>query len=272
MNTVVWNRTLYVRLFLLFLLDSARRILIRALITAGILATLALVYWSHRPLDGKISDCLLVLIAAALYLMYCGNIGLPSFTEFRQRIAQNTKQARIPVELARRDRNAGVRAEAAKRLTDQTMLERIARNDENLAVRASAARSLASPDALLDIVAASNDLSMWRLCFPALISSLLADETYRQRVYTEARNSPFAEELLRQSTCTYCHGWVETEIRESVQWPDDDLYEPVKKKQEPKQIWISVFCCRNCKREDTVGSWVPFAACLAEGGLENAER
>ena len=209
------------QLFLRFLLDSALRILKCGLITAGILATLALVYWSHRPFGEKILTCGLVFVSAALYLIYCGYRGLPSFADFRKEVAGKTKNQNLSIELAGCDRNARVREEATKRLADQILLEEIARTDENLVVRSAAAGALASPDILLDVVTASKDLQMWRYCFPYLLRALPAEEEFAQSLRAAAYGAEFAEELLRQPVCTYCGGWVELEIRECWQWPEE---------------------------------------------------
>ncbi|MCE5189822.1 MAG: hypothetical protein LLF75_11685 [Eubacteriales bacterium] len=251
------------QLFLRFLLDSALRILKRGLITAGILATLALVYWSHRPFNEKIFTCGLVFVSAALYLIYCGYRGLPGFAEYRRRAAVRTKRQDLLSELARLDRNACVRVEAAKRLTDQTLLETIARNDENVEVRSAAAGGLASRDLLLNVVIASKNLQMWRYCFPYLLRALPADETFAQNLRAAVYGSEFAEELLRQPVCKFCGGWVERETREQLQWPEEDLYQPdSKRKEEPELVRYQVYCCRKCGGESTVGFSVPFASFL----------
>lgn len=250
-------------LFLRFLLNSLLRTLRRGLITAGILSTLALVYWSHRPFQEKILMCVLVFVVASLYLIYCGYMGLPGFAEFRRHIAAKTKKPDLYFELARRDRNARVRAEAAKRLTDQKVLEEIARNDDSVTVRAAAAGGLVEPDILLDIVTASNELEMWRGCFPFFVPALLANQQFGQRVSAAAYGSDFADELLRQPVCKYCYGWVEAETRESWQWPDEDFCEPdSKRKDEPELIRYEVDCCRFCKRESTIGFSVPLSSFL----------
>jgi len=247
--------------FLRFLLGSALCILKRGLITAGILATLALVYWSHRPFNEKIFTCGLVFVSAALYLIYCGYRGLPGFAECRQRAAVRTKRQDLLSELARLDRNACVRAEAAKRLTDQTLLETIARNDENVEVRSAAAGGLASRDLLLNVVIASKNLQMWRYCFPYLLRALPADEMFAQNLRAAVYGSEFAEELLRQPVCKFCGGWVELETWEQLQWPAEDPFEQTdKRKKEPELVRYSLFCCRACKSESAVEFSVPFAS------------
>lgn len=260
----------FVQLFLRFLLNSLLRTLRRGLITAGILSTLALVYWSHRPFQEKTLMCVLVFVVASLYLIYCGYMGLPGFAEFRRHIAAKTKKPDLYFELAGRDRNARVRAEAAKRLTDQKVLEEIARTDESVNVRA-AAGGLDEPDNLLDIVAGSNDLEMWRGCFPFLVPALLAKQQFRQRVSAAAYGSDFADELLRQPVCKYCYGWVEAETRESWQWPEEDVYEPDSKQKEKLElIRYEVDCCRYCTRESTVGFSVRFSSFLTEAEAKGA--
>ena len=259
----------FARLSLRFLLLSVLRILARGLVVAGILATLALVYWSHRPFPGKILTSVLVFVIAALYLIYCGYIGLPGFAEFRRGIAAKTGNPDRLIELAKCDRNARVRAEAVKRLTDQALLEAIARNDDSVTVRSAAASALASSETLLKILVESRSFPMWQQCTGAVIRATQASEAFQQAVSDTVCQTEFAEELLRLPVCKHCFGYVEHREWQEWQWNFSDPFPFMKDREETMElVYYSSYRCSACKEEATFPFSVPFAFFLTKQAVE----
>ena len=259
------SRATYARLLLEFFMLSMLHIFRRMLITAGILSTLTLVYWSYRPHGEKVFLYVLVSITAVFYLIYCGMRGLPSFTALRQRTAGMTNDSSILVELAKRDRSARVRAEAAKRLNDQALLEEIAQNDDSVAVRSAAASSLASPKLLLSILVASRNVQMWRQCSAAIIKAMQADELFQRDASAAVRQTEFAEELLHLPICKHCFGIVEHRKWQEWQSNCSDPFSCTNYGEDiPELVTYQNYCCSACRTESCYPFSVPFASFLSK--------
>ncbi len=257
------SRATYARLFVQFLMLSMLHIFRRMLITAGILSTLILVYWSYRPHGEKVFLYVLVSLAAVFYLIYCGMRGLPSFTALRQKIAGMTKDPDLLVELAKRDRSVCVRAEAVKWLTNQALLEEIAHNDDSIAVRSAAASSLTSPETLLNILVESRNVQMWRQCSAAIIKAIKADESFQRDVGDAVRQTEFAEELLRLPICKHCFGLVEH--RKWQEWKSncvDPFTYTNNGEDAPELVSCQNYFCSTCRTESPYSFSVPFASFL----------
>ena len=127
------------KLIFRYLMDCTFRIFGELLITAACLAILIPIIRSEISLLGKIIFGFYVLLLTAFCIYGCVDSGVPSYTEYRHRVASKTKNQELLSELIRRDAESYVRAEAAERIDDQQLLAETALCDHSAAVRNKAA-------------------------------------------------------------------------------------------------------------------------------------
>lgn len=141
-----------------------------------------------------------------------------------------------------------VREIAATKVKNEALLREVALSDPNIDVRIAAAKNIKSPDILLEIIADTDKVSLWRLCLPKLIRNSKVDGILPESIQTALRNAKYAEQLLKLPVCPDCGG--EVEYREEYRDVDIDNISEYDDDPTLVEFW-QFYICRECGREES---------------------
>lgn len=150
-------------LMLRYILRHAALVLLMALLLAGALYPLILIFRSQMDLGRKILSAVLELIFSGIILCTAYSKileGFRSYPNFRIHVAETTKKQKWIDEMIDKDENERVRTAVVCRLSDPGKLLSLALKDASQQVRIAAASMLRDPKKAEELIARSKDDSV----------------------------------------------------------------------------------------------------------------
>ncbi len=176
--------------------------------------------------------------------------------------AEHIRQPEELETLLRASGDPKVREIAASKVKNEALLREVALSDSNIDVRIAAAKNIEDPDILLEIIADTDSVSLWRLCLPKLIRNSKVDGIIPNSIRASLRNAKYAEKLLDLLVCPTCGG----EVYYQEEYRDVDIDNISEFDDDPTLVeFRKLYICKDCgKEESDKDPTIPLGSLLTE--------
>lgn len=222
------------------------RIILRVLLTAGILAILIPIVRSNWRIAEKVIVGAFVVLPVLIMVATFFEAGLPGFEQDRAGFAKSTGDQALLNNMARFDDCPDVRLEAARRIKNEALLTDLARLDRDASVRCEAAARVSNSFCASILLSTCPDVMAVRQCVFNLQKTYLCGYCLPGSLGESLKENEYIQEDMATPICPDCFG----DIRAKLKKKQIENYDSAESNgKESDQPYCIRYVCEKCGRE-----------------------